>query len=206
MKTEEWEPKTRLGKMVKSGEISDIDEILEKGYKVLEPEIVDYLIPDLNVETIDISTTQRTTDSGRRSSFRVIVMVGDGKGHVGVGVGKASEIGPAINYATRKAKQNIIKVPMGCGSWECRCGMPHSIPLAVNGKEASTEVVLKPAPRGVGLAANDTVKKVLKMAGVKDIWSQARGSTSNKYNMIIATIKALKKLTTMRPVNKFEVV
>ena len=194
-----WEPITKLGKEVKKGKITNIDEILDSGKKILEPEIIDYLIPELKSEVISLVTTQRTTDSGRRSTFRAIVLVGDMKGHVGVGVGKNTEARDAIEYATKDAKKNLIKVRMGCGSWECQCGLPHSITERAEGKKSSTYIEIKPAPRGLGLATNNTVKKVLVFAGVKDVWSKARGSTGNKYNMIVATISALKKLNTEKP-------
>lgn len=201
MEEKEWKPRTKLGKMVKEGKITNIDEILDSGKKIMEAEIVDYLIPELKHEVISLTTTQRTTDSGRRSTFRAIVLVGDMKGHVGVGVGKSSEARDAIEYATKDAKKNIIKVSMGCGSWECQCGIEHSVKEKVEGKRSSTYIELKPAPRGLGLAANDTVKKVLEFAGVKDVWSKARGSTGNKYNMILATIEALNRLNTGKPHN-----
>ena len=191
---EDWEPKTKLGKAVKAGEITDIDEILKAGKVILEPEIVDMLLPDLKSVTIEIRPTQRVTDSGRRISYRAVVLVGDGNGHIGVGVGKSSEVRSAIEYAVKNAKKNIIYVPRGCGSWECQCNLDHSIPFAVSGKESSSIVELKPAPRGIGLAANDTIKEVLSLVGIKDVWSRARGSTSNRYNIVLATIKALKKL------------
>ena len=127
------------------------------------------------------------------------MLVGDLRGHVGVGVGKNVEARDAIEYATRDAKKNIIRVEMGCGSWECQCGMEHSLREKTSGKESSTYIELKPAPKGLGLVANNTVKKVLLFAGIKDVWSKARGSTGNKYNMIVATIKALKKLNTKKP-------
>jgi small subunit ribosomal protein S5 len=190
----EWEPKTKLGRMVKEGKFASLDEVLATGKPILEPEIVDYFIPNLKSVTIEINATQRMTDSGRRTSYRAIVLVGDEKGHVGYGVGKANEVAAAIAKATQEAKKNIIKVNLGCGSWECRCGQPHSIPFSVEGKESASQVVLKPAPRGLGLVANETIKQVLSLAGVKDVWSQARGSTGNKYNIVLATFKALRKL------------
>jgi len=199
MTLENWEPKTKLGKAVKKSEITDIDIILESGEKILEPEIVDMLIPDIKAETILVSPTQRTTDSGRKVSFRAIIAVGDGKGHVGVGVGKSQEVGPAIDYGTKQAKKNIIKVKMGCGSWECQCGGSHSLPRMVVGREGSTIVTLKPAPRGLGLAANDNVKTILKLAGIRDVWSSARGATDNVYNTVVATINALDSLNKIRP-------
>ncbi|MBN2478198.1 30S ribosomal protein S5 [Candidatus Micrarchaeota archaeon] len=198
----EWSPKTKIGKKVKSQEITELKEILEAGKPILEPEIVDVLLPELKSDTLSISTTQRTTDSGRKMKFRAIVVVGDGRGYVGIGSGKSEEIRPAIGYATRDAKKNIVHVKMGCGSWECRCGNPHSIPQRVEGKMGSTSVVLFPAPKGVGLAANDVIKKVMKMAGVKDIWSSTHGNTSNIYNTALATLHALNSMNNLKPYPK----
>jgi len=195
---ESWEPKTKIGKMVKAGEITSLEQILDMGKPLLEPEIIDVLMPDLQAETLEVRSTQRVTDSGKRTKFRVTVVIGDGKGHVGVGVGKSEELKPAMNYAIRDAKKKMISVKPGCGSWECRCNMPHSIPKFTEGKEGSTIVQLKPAPRGLGLASNDTVKKVLSMAGVKDVWSRKLGG-SNTYNMALATIKALDALNMLKP-------
>lgn len=195
---DQWEPKTFLGKKVKNGEISNINEILESGKPILESEIIDVLLPDMESETLLISTTQRVTDSGKRTKFRVVTVIGDRKGHVGLGVGKSEELKPAIDYAVRNAKKNLTCVPMGCGSWECRCNLGHSVARAASGKEGSTIVTLKSAPRGLGLAANDVVKKVLTMAGVKDIWSSTQGG-KNVYNMAAATIYALDNLSTIKP-------
>ena len=200
----EWSPKTKIGKKVKEKEITDIDEILTSGHPILEPEIVDILIHDLKSETINIGTTQRVTDSGRKMKFRAIVVIGDGKGHVGLGAGKSEEIKPAIGYANREAKKKLIKVPMGCGSWECRCNETHSIPQRTEGKEGSTKVILYPAPKGVNLAANRIIKKVLNMAGVSDVWSKTSGTTSNKYNTASATINALNNLNKLKPPKKGE--
>lgn len=195
---ESWEPKTRLGQMVKAGEVSSFEEIIDLGKPILEPEIIDLLVPDLESETLEVRTTQRVTDSGKRTKFRVVVVIGDRKGHVGVGVGKSEELKPAMEYAIKNAKKNIISIKMGCGSWECRCTNPHSVPRRITGKEGSTVVSLKPAPRGLGLASNDVVKKVLKMAGMKDVWSSTSGG-SNTYNMAMAAIKALDALNTLKP-------
>ena len=195
---ETWEPKTILGQKVKAGEITSFDEIVNSGKPILEPEIVDLLVPELESDTLEIRTTQRVTDSGKRTKFRIVVVIGDKKGHVGVGVGKSEEIKPAMDYAVKNAKKKLIEVKNGCGSWECKCGLEHSVPRKINGKEGSTVVTLKPAPRGLGLAANDVVRKVLGMAGVKDVWSSTTGG-SNTYNMAQATIKALDNLNTLKP-------
>ncbi len=195
---EAWTPKTVLGNKVKNGEITTLEEILDSGRPVLEPEIVDVLLQDLESETLQIKTTQRVTDSGKRTKFRVVAVIGDRKGHVGLGVGKSDELKPAMDYAVRDAKKHMTSVKMGCGSWECRCQVRHSVLLRTVGKEGSTKVSLQPAPRGLGLAANDVIKKVLGIAGVKDVWSSTTGG-ANVYNMACATIKALDNLSTLRP-------
>lgn len=195
---ESWTPRTSLGVKAKAGEITTLEQVIESGKPVLEPELVDALLPDMESETLQVKTTQRVTDSGKRTKFRVVTVIGDRKGHVGLGVGKSDELKPAMDYAIRDAKKHMIAVHMGCGSWECKCAFRHSVQSRTVGKEGSTIVRLKPAPRGVGLAANDVVKKVLGMAGVKDIWSSMQGG-KNVYNMAVATIKALDGLNTLKP-------
>ncbi len=195
---ESWAPRTGVGLKVKGGEITTLEEVLDSGKPILEPEIVDVLLPDMESETLQIKTTQRVTDSGKRVKFRVVAVIGDRKGHVGLGVGKSDELKPAMDYAIRDAKKHMISIKTGCGSWECKCSMQHSVISKTLGKEGSTIVALKPAPRGLGLAANDVVKKVLSMAGVKDVWSQAQGG-KNVYNMAVATMKALDNLNTLKP-------
>jgi small subunit ribosomal protein S5 len=195
---ESWTPRTGMGIKVKSGEITTLEEILETGKPILEPELVDVLLPDLESETLQIKTTQRVTDSGKRMKFRVVTVIGDRKGHVGLGVGKSDELKPAMDYAIRDAKKHMISIKTGCGSWECKCSLQHSVVSKTVGKEGSTLVTLKPAPRGLGLAANDVVKKVLSISGVKDVWSQAQGG-KNVYNMAVATMKALDNLNLLKP-------
>ncbi len=195
---ESWTPRTLLGIKTKAGEITTLEEVVESGKSILEPEIVDVLLPGLESENLQVKTTQRVTDSGKRTKFRVVTVIGDRKGHVGIGVGKSDELKPAMDYAIRDAKKRMVAIGMGCGSWECKCSAKHSLPSKTIGKEGSTIVTLKPAPRGVGLAANDVVKKVLGMAGVKDVWSSMQGG-KNVYNMAVATIKALDGLNTLKP-------
>jgi len=203
----EWEPKTKLGKMVKEGKIKSIDEILEKGYRIMEPEIVDYLLPNLKVEfimlgiskgkfrkRIPVKIVQKKTAEGARTKFVAMAVVGDEDGHVGVGIGKHEELAIAKEKAIRRAKMNIIKIARGCGSWECACGKPHSIPFKVEGKCGSVRVVLMPAPRGVRLVADDEAKKVLRLAGIKDIWVRSFGHTKTRINRIQALWDALRKL------------
>ncbi|MFH2106583.1 MAG: 30S ribosomal protein S5 [Candidatus Micrarchaeota archaeon] len=195
---ETWAPKTSIGKMVKSGEIKTLEQITDLGKPVLEPEIADFLFTSLESETLEVKSTQRVTDSGKRNTFRAVVALGDSQGHVGLGVGRSEELKPAMEYAVRNAKKHMISIVGGCGSWECKCKFKHSIPRMTEGKEGSTIVSLKPAPRGLGLAANHTVRKVLSLAGVKDIWSSSQGG-SNVYNVAVATIKALDNLNKLKP-------
>ncbi|VVB99117.1 30S ribosomal protein S5 [uncultured archaeon] len=194
----EWVPRTDVGKLVKSGQVTSVEEIFASGKKILEYGIVDHLYPDMSEETLEVSSTQRMTKNGRKMQFRAIVLVGDKKGHFGIGSGKSEEVKPAIESAAKNAKRNLIAVPLGCGSWECGCGKAHSLPIKVVGKQGSVEVSLKPAPRGLGVAANEVVKKVLSTAGVKDVWSFSRGHTRNVYNTAMATANALEQLNTMR--------
>jgi len=198
MDRESWQPRTQMGSKVKSGEITTIEEVLNSGKPILEPELVDALLPDMESENLQIKTTQRVTDSGKRTKFRVVTVIGDRKGHVGIGVGKSDELKPAMDYAVRDAKKHMISIAMGCGSWECKCSTKHSVPFKTRGKEGSTLVTIKPAPKGLGLASNDVVKKVLSMAGVKDAWSSMQGGR-NVYNMAIATMKALDGINTIKP-------
>ena len=193
-----WEPKTRIGWEVKKGNITDIDQIIFSGKKILEPEIVDSLLKDLYYEVLTIYPTQRMTDSGRRTKFRTIVVLGNLNGYVGIGVGKQAEVAASISEAVRNAKKNIIKVPRGCGSWECKCGGTHSIPATTVGHHGSVRVVLKPAPKGVGLVANETAKIVLTLAGIKDVWTFSRGKTATVGNTAYAVYDALKNLLEIR--------
>ncbi|WP_297499190.1 30S ribosomal protein S5 [Thermococcus sp.] len=192
---EEWEPRTKLGMLVKEGQITDIHEIFRKGYQIKEPEIVDVLLPEVNLrenqEVLDIALTVRMTDSGRRIRFRVLAAVGNRDGYVGLGIGHGREVGIAIRKAINYAKMGIIEIKRGCGSWECRCRRPHSIPFAVEGKEGSVRVKLMPGPRGLGLVIGDVGKKILSLAGVQDVWSQTLGETRTTVNFAKAVFNAL---------------
>ncbi|AEH06763.1 30S ribosomal protein S5 [Methanothermococcus okinawensis] len=195
---EAWEPKTQVGKMVKEGTITDMDYILDNGLPLLEPEIVDALLPDITEQVLDVSLVQRMHKSGRRARFRATVAVGNKNGYVGVGMGKAKEVGPAIRKAIAHAKLSLIRIRLGCGSWECGCGAPHSIPFTAKGSCASVKIELLPAPRGVGLVAGDVAKAVLGLAGIKDIWTKTFGDTRTTYNFAMATFDALKNLNFVR--------
>ncbi len=194
----EWVPKTRLGEMVSRGEITDIAEVFRRGFRIMEPEIVDVLLPGLKEEVLDITMVQRMHKSGRRMRFRATVVVGNENGYVGVGKGVAKEVGPAIRKAIKDAKLNIIQVARGCGSWECGCGTWHSVPFAVTGRAGSVRMTLLPAPRGTGLVTNDVTKKILALAGISDVWSKAFGEKRTTINTTRATYEALRKTTKMK--------
>ena len=190
----EWKPRTFVGRLVKEGKIRSIYEIFEKNLPILEPEIVDYLVgPELKSETVDVTLVQKMTDAGRINRFRVVVVIGNEDGLVGVGQGKARQLRVAIDKAIRNAKLNIIPVRRGCGSWECLCGEPHSVPFVVRAKVGSVRLVLKPAPKGTGLVAGDAAKVVLRLAGIRDVWTFTRGETRTTINFVKATYEALKQ-------------
>jgi small subunit ribosomal protein S5 len=187
-----WVPKTRLGTMVREGQISSIYEIFEEGYRIKEVEIIDVLVPDLRDEVIDINLVQKQTDAGERSRFRAVVAMGNSDGLIGLGAGKAPRVRNAIEKGIRDAKLNLYPIRRGCGSWECDCGELHSLPFKVTGKSGSVVLTLMPAAKGLGLVAGDTAKTVLSMAGVKDCWSKATGATQTTTSFSFATFEALK--------------
>lgn len=193
-----WEPKTTLGKKVRAGEIKTIDEALAYSTPIKEVEIIDALLPDLEETIIDVTRVQRTTDSGRRTRFRVVTAVGNKNGYVGVGKAKGKEAGPTIRKSIERAKLNIKKIKRGCGSWECRCGLVHSVPFKVEGKCGSVRVTLMPTPRGTGIVSGETAKQVLSLAGVSDVWVHTEGYTRSNINFAFAVLDALANTNKMK--------
>ncbi|MBS7655361.1 30S ribosomal protein S5 [Candidatus Bathyarchaeota archaeon] len=187
-----WIPKTKLGEMVLSGQIVSIQDILSQGLKIKEPEITDALLPNLQQEVLGIGLVQKQTDAGEKTRFRAVVAVGNEEGFIGVGTGKAKQVRTAIEKAAAEAKLNITPIRRGCGSWECRCDLPHSIPFKVAGKCGSVTVEIIPGPRGLGLVAGEAVKTILRLAGVKDCWTRTFGSTSTIASTAFAVYDALK--------------
>ena len=189
----EWIPKTKLGQMVKKGEITSIDEIFQQSLKISEEEIVDTLVSNLEDEVININLVQRQTDAGEKSRFKACVAVGNRMGLVGIGESKTKEIGPAIRKAITAAKLQISPIRRGCGSWECSCHDPHSIPFQTKGKTGNCRVIAKPAPKGLGLASGNVAKIVFELAGITDIWTKTFGETRTTPNYAKATFEALKE-------------
>lgn len=205
-----WVPKTQLGKNVRAGKIKDINYLFKENAKILESEIVDLLLPNIETDLIYIGQakgkfgggkrrpwrqTQKKTAEGNAPTFGCMAVAGDKKGRVGLGYGKAKETVPAKQKAFRNAKINIMPIERGCGSFECVCKEPHSIPFKVEGKSGSSRIKLIPAPKGTGLVIDSECKKILRFAGIKDIYSKTFGQTKTKFNLAKATINALKKLS-----------
>ncbi len=202
-----WNPKTKLGKIVREKKITKPEDIIGV-YKILEPEIVEIL---LNLES-DIlligqakgkfgggkrrawKQTQRKTAEGNVSTFACMAVVGNKEGYIGLGYGKAKETLPARTKALRKAKLNIKRIERGCGSFDCACGEKHSIPFSTEGKCGSVRIKLIPAPQGTGLVIGGECRKVLRLAGIKDIYSNTFGQTRTTINLVKACLDALEKL------------
>ncbi|MCK9597227.1 30S ribosomal protein S5 [Candidatus Pacearchaeota archaeon] len=202
-----WVPKTKLGKEVKEKKIKDIDHILDNKYKILEAEIVDTLL-NLKTDLFLVGQskgkfgggkrrawrqTQRKTEEGNVPTFSAFAIVGDGNGHIGIGLGRAKETLPARDKAIRKAKLNIIKIVRACSDFDCACSELHSVPFKVTGKSGSTQVTLIPAPQGTGLVVGNELKKVLRLAGIKDVYSRTSGQKRTTFNLVKACFDALKK-------------
>ena len=190
---EEWTPRTRLGRLVLEGKISSIEEIFAEGMKIREPEIVDMLLPDLQEEVIHIGIVQKQTDAGEKTRFKAIVVVGNGDGYVGIGSGKADQVRTAIEKAANEARLNVTIVRRGCGSWECGCGQPHSLPFETVGKSGSVVIKIIPGPRGLGLVASEVAKVILRLAGVRDCWTRSYGQTRTVPSFAYAVYNALKR-------------
>lgn len=207
-----WIPKTALGKAVKAGSAKKFDEILASGRKILEPEITDSLLR-LESDLLLIGQakgkfgggkrrawrqTQKKTMEGNVVTFSAMAVVGDKKAHVGIGYGKSKETLPARAKAVRQAKLNVIKIKLGYESPEDGTTEPHTIPFVVEGKCGSVRLKLIPAARGTGLVVGNELKKILRLAGIKDVYGVSRGQTRTTFNVAKACLDALRKTTEMK--------
>jgi small subunit ribosomal protein S5 len=190
---EEWVPRTRLGRLVLEGKVSSLEDLFAEGQKIREPEIVNLLVPNLEEEVINVSLVQKQTDAGEKSRFKAIVAVGNRDGYLGLGSGKADQVRTAIEHAAKDARLNISIIRRGCGSWECGCGLPHSLPFETFGKRGGVKVKIIPGPRGLGLVASETAKVILRLAGIRDCWTRSYGSTRTIPSFAYAVFDALKK-------------
>ena len=154
--------------------------------------IIDASQLELTDKVVAIKRVSKTVKGGRTMRFTALVVVGDGNGHVGAGMGKAAEIPEAIRKGKEAAVKNMIEIPVDEN---------RSIPHDFIGKFGSSEVLLKRAPEGTGVIAGGPARNVLEMAGIKNIRTKSLGS-NNKQNVVLATLEGLKALKTPEEVAK----
>jgi len=189
---DEWVPVTKLGRLVKAGKIRSIEEIFLFSLPIKEYQIVDFLLGSaLTDEVMKIMPVQKQTTAGQRTRFKCYIAVGDGNGHIGLGVKAAKEVATAIRGGIINAKMNMV--PVRRGYWGLNAGAPHTVPCKVSGKCGSVRVRLIPAPRGSGIVASLIPKKLLNMAGIEDVYSSTTGHSRTRGNLAMAVYYALAK-------------
>jgi small subunit ribosomal protein S2e len=192
---EEWVPLTKLGRLVKNGLITSLEEVYTHSIPIKEHQIVERLVENARAELSDeimcILSVQKQTKAGQRTRFKAVVACGDRKGHVGLGVKVGKEVQIAIKGALVDAKMNII--PVRRGYWGSKIGGVHTIPCKVKGKMGSVSVRMIPAPRGTGCVAAKVAKKIVMYSGIEDVYTNCVGQTRTRENYSMATFDCLKK-------------
>ncbi len=148
-------------------------------------------VSEFKEKLVAVNRVTKVVKGGRNFRFSALVVVGDEKGRVGAGMGKAAEISEAIRKGTEDAKKHLITVPL----------LDTSIPHEATGRFGTGKVVLLPAPEGTGVIAGGAARAVLELAGIKDIRTKSYG-TNNKINMVKATLEGLKQLRSAEQVAK----
>ena len=148
--------------------------------------IIDASQMELNDRVVAIKRVSKTVKGGRTMRFSALVVVGDGNGHVGAGLGKAGEVPEAIRKGKEAAIRNLVSIPMDDNK---------SIPHDLTGKFGSASVLLKRAPEGTGIIAGGPARAVVELAGIKNMRAKSLGS-NNKTNVVLATITGLTQLKT----------
>lgn len=148
--------------------------------KIVNPEGL-----DLKDRVVHISRVAKVVKGGRRFSFSAVVVIGDGLGHVGTGLGKANEVPDAIRKAVQNARRVLIKVPLVDGT----------LPYEVVGEFGASKVIMRPASAGTGVIAGSGVRAVIESAGISNILTKSLGS-NNPHNLVKATINGLSQLQT----------
>mmetsp|Transcript_119829 Transcript_119829/g.168700 ORF Transcript_119829/g.168700 Transcript_119829/m.168700 type:complete len:242 (+) Transcript_119829:46-771(+) len=188
--SEEWNPVTKLGRLVKGDQITSLEEIYKYSLPIKEHQIIDTLLKGkLKEEVMKIMPVQKQTTAGQRTRMKAFVLVGDSDGHIGLGVKCAKEVQGAIKGAIIDAKLNMV--PVRRGYWGNNIGNPHTVPIKVTGKCGSVRVRLVPGPRGSGIVAAPASKKVIQLAGIHDCYTSSRGKTRTRGNFLKATYQAL---------------
>lgn len=188
----EWVPVTKLGRLVKDGKIKSLEEIFLFSIAIKEAEIIDHFLADsLKDEVVQLSPVQKQTPSGQRTRFRAFLLVGDQKGHVGIGQKVSGEVANAIRGALIDAKLSLV--PTRIGWWGARFGAPHTVPCKVTGKCGSVTFRVIPAPKGTGLVAAKTPKRLLVAAGYQDCYTESRGKTKTRGNFVKAAFQAVSR-------------
>lgn len=172
--------------------MKSVEEIFLYSLPIKEYQIVDHLLGSaLKDEVMKIAPVQKQTTAGQRTRFKCYVAVGDGNGHIGLGLKAAKEVATAIRGGIINAKMNLM--PVRRGYWGNTTGLPHTVPSKVSGKCGSVRVRLIPAPRGSGLVASPIPKKLMSMAGVEDCYTSSSGHSRTRGNLAMAVFQALSK-------------
>ncbi|KAI5170934.1 small subunit ribosomal protein S2e [Pancytospora epiphaga] len=194
---QEWIPKTDLGRLVKMGKITSIEQIFRSSLRIQEPEIVDHLLDKskLTEELISVKSVQKQSKAGQKTSMKVCAVVGNSNGYIGIGTHSSRELSNAIKGAVMRAKMNITPIRMG--QWDGDSGLRHTVAVQASGKCGSSVVKVVPAPMGTGIEVSSVHRRIFELAGIHDIFVKSYGCTRTTENFAKATILALENSSNM---------